>query len=77
MYEIGANEFMNESIFKELAMSELKEKQSWDLDRKIEYAKVKIKEFVEYCGGVENVFVSFSGGKDSCVLLHLVRSVYP
>ena len=77
MYEIGVNEFMNESIFKELAMSELKEKQSWDLDRKIEYAKVKIKEFVEYCGGVENVFVSFSGGKDSCVLLHLVRSVYP
>ena len=39
MYEIGVNEFMNESIFKELAMSELKEKQSWDLDRKIEYAK--------------------------------------
>ena len=54
---------MSENLFKELAVSELKEKQSWDLDKKIEYAKEKIKEFVEFCGGVENVFVSFSGGK--------------
>lgn len=66
-----------EENLKDYVMSDLKEKQSWDLDKKVEYAKEKIIEFVEYCGGVENVFVSFSGGKDSCVLLHLVRSIYP
>lgn len=63
--------------FKEILISDLRTKQNWDLDKKIEYAKEKIVEFVEYCGGIENTFVSFSGGKDSCVLLHLVRSVYP
>lgn len=32
-------------------------------------------EFYDACGG--NVYVAFSGGKDSTVLLHLVRSLYP
>ena len=27
--------------------------------------------------GVEGVYVSFSGGKDSTVLLHIVREMYP
>lgn len=68
---------MEEQELKNYVLLDLKEKQSWDLDKKIDYAKEKIIEFVEYCGGVDNVFVSFSGGKDSCVLLHLVRSIYP
>lgn len=67
----------NNNEFNKVLMNDLKEKQSWSLDRKVAYSKEKIVEFVEYMGGIENTYVSFSGGKDSCVLLHLVRSIYP
>jgi 3'-phosphoadenosine 5'-phosphosulfate sulfotransferase (PAPS reductase)/FAD synthetase len=63
--------------FTKLATQELVEKQSWNLDRKVEYAKEKIREFVERIGGEDKAFVSFSGGKDSTVLLHIARSIYP
>lgn len=43
---------------------------------KVEHAKDVVREFVEH-EGVNGVYVSFSGGKDSLVLLHLVRSIYP
>ena len=36
----------------------------------------RIREWVDEFG-VEGVYVSFSGGKDSTVLLHLVRELYP
>ena len=45
------------------------------LEVKINTAKSVIKNFYEYMDG--KVYVSFSGGKDSVVLLHLVRSLYP
>lgn len=64
-------------FFEELIIGELKEKQRMSLTDKIEYSKAKIVEFVEKVGGPERVFISFSGGKDSTVLLHLVRSLYP
>lgn len=35
----------------------------------------RIREWYDYWGG--EVYVAFSGGKDSTVLLHLVRSLYP
>jgi 3'-phosphoadenosine 5'-phosphosulfate sulfotransferase (PAPS reductase)/FAD synthetase len=58
-----------------MEISELKERQAWPLEKKIEYSKEKIKEWYEYWEGM--VYVSFSGGKDSTVLLDLVRSIYP
>ena len=54
----------------------LEQRQKLDLDSKISLTKRRIREWVAHFGE-ENVYVSFSGGKDSTVLLHLVRSLYP
>lgn len=55
--------------------SALKEKQSWPLALKVEHTKKRIKEFVEFTN--DKAYVSFSGGLDSTVLVHLAREVYP
>jgi len=54
---------------------QLRQRQSLPLDGKILFSQKRIKEFYEKLEG--NVYVSFSGGKDSTVLLHLVRSLFP
>ena len=55
---------------------ELTTLQSLPLDVKIAKSKLRIDEWVRHYG--ENgVYISYSGGKDSTVLLHLVRSLYP
>lgn len=46
-----------------------------NLFQKIEAAKDCIRKYYEKTNG--NLFVSFSGGKDSTVLLHIARSIYP
>ena len=56
---------------------QLKHLQSLTLDQKIEIAESRILEFVHKMGGSNKVYISFSGGKDSTVLLHLVRNIFP
>ena len=57
-------------------INELRLMQNYPLELKIMKTKQRITEWVnEY--GIEGVYVAFSGGKDSTVLLHIVRSLYP
>jgi len=57
-------------------LSELQQLQALPLNEKIERTKVRIKQWVEYWG-LDHVYLSFSGGKDSTVLLDIARSMYP
>ena len=57
------------------AAYDLAQMQSLPLEAKILMAKRRIQEWYDHWDG--QVYVSFSGGKDSTVLLHLVRSMYP
>ncbi|MBR3722231.1 MAG: hypothetical protein IKN12_05635 [Selenomonadaceae bacterium] len=50
-------------------IGDLRQRQSLPLQSKILLAKKRIREFCEHCDG--DVYVSFSGGKDSTVLLHI------
>lgn len=54
----------------------LKMRQAMTLDDKIRFSEKRIRQWVEHFGE-ENCYISFSGGKDSTVLLHLVRNLYP
>lgn len=56
--------------------SSLKIRQNYPLWMKLEITKRRIEEWVDYYGE-DGVYISFSGGKDSTVLLHIVRSMYP
>lgn len=53
----------------------LKELQGYPLSVKVQLTKQRIREWVHKYGE-DGVYVSFSGGKDSTVLLHLVREMY-
>lgn len=54
---------------------DLKIMQGWDLERKIRVTQTRIMEWYIRFNG--QVYVSFSGGKDSTVLLDLARRIYP
>lgn len=49
--------------------------QSLPLELKIKKTENRIKEWYEFYSG--NVYVAFSGGKDSTVLLDIARNIYP
>lgn len=57
-------------------IQELRLLQALPLEIKVLKTKQRIREWVDRFG-VDGVYVSFSGGKDSTVLLHIVRELYP
>lgn len=56
-------------------LKELKERQNWTLDQKIDHSLGVIDQFISRLDG--QVYVGFSGGKDSTVLLDLCRIIKP
>lgn len=56
--------------------NELTQLQSLPLELKVMRTQQRIREWVQYYG-VDGVYVSFSGGKDSTVLLDMARKLYP
>lgn len=56
-------------------LNELKERQKWTLDQKIDHSLGVIDQFISRLNG--QVYVGFSGGKDSTVLLDLCRVIKP
>lgn len=57
-------------------ITDLYQMQALPLSAKIRMTENRIREWVdEY--GVDGVYVSFSGGKDSTVLLHMARTIFP
>ena len=59
----------------EIEYWQLKQRQGQPLDIKEQLTANRIKAFYEKLNG--QVYVSFSGGKDSTALLHQVRRIYP
>ena len=57
-------------------LQDLQELQALPLQLKIRLTQQRIREWIDKYG-IDGVYVSFSGGKDSTVLLDIVRGLYP
>jgi 3'-phosphoadenosine 5'-phosphosulfate sulfotransferase (PAPS reductase)/FAD synthetase len=55
---------------------QLIQRQNLPLEAKVNLTQRRIQEWVDHWG-IDNVYVSFSGGKDSTVLLNICRKMYP
>jgi 3'-phosphoadenosine 5'-phosphosulfate sulfotransferase (PAPS reductase)/FAD synthetase len=58
-----------------ITSDQLQQLQALPLWLKVKKTEQRIKEFYEYNNG--DVYISLSGGKDSCLLLWMVRRLYP
>ena len=56
-------------------ISDLRQRQALPLNAKVLMSQVRIREWYNHWNG--DVYISFSGGKDSTVLAHLVHDIYP
>lgn len=60
-----------------ITLSDLHARQAWPLEQKIDHTVGAIDAFLAYCREHDrNPYVSFSGGLNSTVLLHLARRVF-
>ena len=57
------------------SLSDLQQRQALPLRAKVLMSQNRIREWYDHWEG--DVYVSFSGGKDSTVLAHLVKDIYP
>ena len=58
-----------------MTAQDLRERQGWSLKQKIDHSLFVIETFIARTD--KQCYVAFSGGKDSCVLLDLVRIIDP
>lgn len=56
-------------------IGDLRQRQALPLEAKVYMSQARIREWYDHFDG--NVYVSFSGGKDSTVLAYLVHNIYP
>jgi 3'-phosphoadenosine 5'-phosphosulfate sulfotransferase (PAPS reductase)/FAD synthetase len=54
-----------------MTYEELRQRQNWTLEQKIDHAVAVVSTFIEKVRN--NIFVSYSGGKDSSVMLDIIR----
>lgn len=57
-------------------IGDLHQMQSLTLSAKIQMTKRRLQEWADYYG-IEGIYISFSGGKDSSVLMDIARKVFP
>jgi len=53
----------------------MQQRMALPFEDKLQLTKIRIKDWYKHWDG--EVYVAFSGGRDSTVLLHIVRSIYP